>query len=37
VLRALRRGEVKVHTPLGPVTLPENPVFWAGFVLQGEF
>jgi CHAT domain-containing protein len=26
VLRALRRGEVKVTTPLGVVSLPENPL-----------
>ena len=36
LLRALRAGRVHVDTPLGPVTLPEDPVFWAGFVLQGE-
>jgi CHAT domain-containing protein len=36
VLRALRRGEVKVETPAGPFTLPEHPALWASFVLQGE-
>lgn len=36
LLRSLRRGQVTVNTPLGPVNLPESPVFWAGFVLQGE-
>jgi CHAT domain-containing protein/tetratricopeptide (TPR) repeat protein len=36
VLHRLRAGRVVVHTPAGRVTLPEDPVFWAGFVLQGE-
>jgi CHAT domain-containing protein/tetratricopeptide (TPR) repeat protein len=36
LVRALRAGSVHVNTSLGPVTLPEDPVFWAGFVLQGE-
>ncbi len=36
LLRALRRGEVKVRTRLGLITLPPHPVFWAGFVLQGQ-
>jgi CHAT domain-containing protein len=36
LLRALRAGRVHVNTPVGPITLPEDPVFWAGFVLQGE-
>ena len=36
LIRELRRGNVKVNTPVGPFTLPEDPVFWAGFVLQGE-
>jgi CHAT domain-containing protein/tetratricopeptide (TPR) repeat protein len=36
LLRALRAGRVQVNTAVGPVTLPEDPVFWAGFVLQGE-
>ena len=36
LLRALRAGHVHVDTPVGPITLPEDPVFWAGFVLQGE-
>jgi CHAT domain-containing protein len=35
LMRALRAGRVHVHTTLGPITLPEDPVFWAGFVLQG--
>ena len=36
LLRALRRGEVRVTTPAGTFTLPEHPLFWAGFALQGE-
>jgi CHAT domain-containing protein/tetratricopeptide (TPR) repeat protein len=36
LIRRLRLGRVKANTVLGPVTLPEDPVFWAGFVLQGE-
>jgi CHAT domain-containing protein len=31
LLRALRAGQIKV----GGVTLPEDPVFWSSFVLQG--
>jgi CHAT domain-containing protein/tetratricopeptide (TPR) repeat protein len=36
MLRALRAGEIKVPTAAAPVTLPEHPVLWAGFVLVGE-
>jgi len=36
LMRALRAGSVHVNTSLGSVALPEDPVFWAGFVLQGE-
>jgi CHAT domain-containing protein/tetratricopeptide (TPR) repeat protein len=36
LLRELRAGRVKVNTSAGEVTLPERPVFWAGFALQGE-
>ncbi|HYL84026.1 MAG TPA: CHAT domain-containing tetratricopeptide repeat protein [Candidatus Angelobacter sp.] len=36
LIRRLREGRVRVNTSLGPVSLPEDPVFWAGFVLQGE-
>lgn len=36
LLRALRAGEVSVHTSSGDYVLPEDPVFWASFVLQGE-
>lgn len=33
LLGALRKGRVRVDTPLGSVALPEHPVFWAGFVM----
>jgi CHAT domain-containing protein len=36
LLDDLRAGRVRVSTSLGPVPLPEHPVFWAGFVLFGE-
>ncbi|HET6176251.1 MAG TPA: CHAT domain-containing protein [Candidatus Sulfotelmatobacter sp.] len=36
VLRQLRAGKVKVATRRGPLTLPDNPVFWASFILIGE-
>ncbi|HKW62799.1 MAG TPA: CHAT domain-containing tetratricopeptide repeat protein [Candidatus Acidoferrum sp.] len=36
LIHRLREGRLKVKTSLGPVTLPEDPVFWAGFTLQGE-
>jgi CHAT domain-containing protein/Tfp pilus assembly protein PilF len=36
LLRELRAGAVSVATPIGPVKVPEHPVFWAGFVLVGE-
>jgi CHAT domain-containing protein len=36
LLRDLRAGKVQLKTPAGLVTLPEHPVFWAGFVLIGE-
>jgi len=36
LLRALRSGQVNIRTPYGNVALPEDPVFWASFVLQGE-
>lgn len=36
LLSRLRQGQVRVETPAGPATLPEHPVFWAGFVLQGR-
>lgn len=36
LLHALRNGEVRVDTPLGKLSLPEDPVLWAGYVLFGE-
>jgi CHAT domain-containing protein/tetratricopeptide (TPR) repeat protein len=36
VLRELRAGKLQVATRRGPLTLPENPIFWASFVLIGE-
>src|SRR5262249_8477905 len=36
LLRELRAGQVSIQTPYGSVALPEEPVFWASFVLQGE-
>jgi CHAT domain-containing protein/tetratricopeptide (TPR) repeat protein len=36
LLQQLRAGRVTVHTDTTQVTLPEDPMFWASFVLQGE-
>lgn len=36
LLHALRAGRVRVHTPEGTFTLPEDPVLWASFSLEGE-
>jgi CHAT domain-containing protein len=36
LLHQLRAGTVTVHTAAGEFVLPEDPMFWAGFVLQGE-
>jgi CHAT domain-containing protein len=36
LLTELRGGRVRVATALGPVVVPEHPVFWAGFILYGE-
>jgi CHAT domain-containing protein/tetratricopeptide (TPR) repeat protein len=36
LLSELRLGKVKLHTSAGTLALPEDPVFWASFVLQGE-
>jgi CHAT domain-containing protein len=36
LLGELRAGRVKIHTRSGDFPLPEDPVFWASFVLQGE-
>ena len=35
-LRELRAGTVRVPSPAGVIVLPEDPLFWAGFVLIGE-
>ena len=35
LLRALRAQQIRIHTASGDVILPEDPVFWASFVLQG--
>ena len=32
----LRAGRVKISTPVGDIIVPEDPAFWAGFVLLGE-
>ena len=37
LLHDLRAGRVKVKTAVGALSLPEDPTFWAGFVLQGEY
>jgi CHAT domain-containing protein len=36
LLQDLRLGRVTVQTPAGSVTIPEHPIFWAGFILIGE-
>jgi CHAT domain-containing protein/tetratricopeptide (TPR) repeat protein len=36
LLRDLRANKVRIETPAGMVSLPEHPVFWAGFALFGE-
>jgi CHAT domain-containing protein len=36
LLSELRAGKVRIDTPAGLVTLPDHPVFWAGFALIGE-
>lgn len=36
LLADLRGGRVRVTTAIGPVVVPEHPVFWAGFTLFGE-
>jgi len=36
LLRSLRKGDVRVDTPFGALSLPESPVLWAGYVLLGE-
>jgi CHAT domain-containing protein/tetratricopeptide (TPR) repeat protein len=36
LLRDLRVGKIQLATRLGPISLTEHPVFWAGFALFGE-
>jgi CHAT domain-containing protein/tetratricopeptide (TPR) repeat protein len=36
LMHDLRAGKVHIVTPAGQVSLPEHPVFWAGFSLLGE-
>jgi CHAT domain-containing protein/tetratricopeptide (TPR) repeat protein len=36
LLHDLRAGKIQISTPAGRVSLPEHPVFWAGFALLGE-
>jgi CHAT domain-containing protein/tetratricopeptide (TPR) repeat protein len=36
LIRELRAGRVRTKTPLGEIAIPEDPAFWAGFVLLGE-
>lgn len=36
LIARLRAGKMQASTGLGPVTLPENPIFWASFSLSGE-
>jgi CHAT domain-containing protein/tetratricopeptide (TPR) repeat protein len=36
LLKDLRDGRIQVDTPAGRVSLPNHPVFWAGFGLIGE-
>ncbi|MGH9604881.1 MAG: CHAT domain-containing protein, partial [Terracidiphilus sp.] len=36
LLRELRAGRIRMRTPYGRYALPEDPVLWASFVLEGE-
>ncbi len=36
LLKQLRAGTLRIDTAAGRVSLPEHPVFWAGFALIGE-
>ena len=36
LMRNLRAGRVKIHTPYGTYVLPEDPVLWASFILEGK-
>jgi CHAT domain-containing protein len=36
LIHDLRAGRVTVASAAGPLVIPEDPAFWAGFVLLGE-
>lgn len=36
LMHDLRAGRVRIRTPYGTFALPEDPVLWASFVLEGE-
>ena len=36
LMRDLRAGRVKIHTLSGTYVLPEDPILWASFVLEGK-
>ncbi len=36
LLSDLRAGRIRVSTPAGPLTLPEDPRLWAAFIALGE-
>jgi CHAT domain-containing protein len=36
LLRDLRAGRLKIRSETGELVLPEDPVFWASFVVEGE-
>ncbi|HTR37870.1 MAG TPA: CHAT domain-containing protein [Bryobacteraceae bacterium] len=36
LLHSMREGQVRVDTPFGKLALPEDPIFWAGYILLGE-
>lgn len=36
LMRDLRAGRVKINTPYGKYALPEDPILWASFILEGE-
>jgi CHAT domain-containing protein/Tfp pilus assembly protein PilF len=36
MLSMLRRGQIATSTPVGPIVLPEDPAYWAGFVIMGR-
>lgn len=36
MLSMLRRGQIATSTSVGPIVLPEVPIYWAGFILMGR-